>query len=143
MSHFFLNLGQTAEDSEMFTNIWLSSIGLYIDMYVFRFFLYSFLFYYLFLYFSIIFYFYVVACNSAFEQGHLDPWRYINAFIIISIIYYNLCRCFLVEVRHLHRIRQFPLEHTERRYMLFPEYERHVLPCQFPQWFTDCGKSRE
>ena len=24
----FLNLGQTAEDSEMFTNIWLSSIGL-------------------------------------------------------------------------------------------------------------------
>ena len=27
-SHFGLNLGQTAEDSEMFTNIWLSSIGL-------------------------------------------------------------------------------------------------------------------
>ena len=25
MSHFGLNLGQTAEDSEMFTNIWLSS----------------------------------------------------------------------------------------------------------------------
>ena len=28
MSHFGLNLGQTAEDSEMFTNIWLSSKGL-------------------------------------------------------------------------------------------------------------------
>ena len=26
------------------------------------------------------------ACNSAFEQGHLEPWRYINAFIIIIII---------------------------------------------------------
>ena len=25
-------------------------------------------------------------CNSAFEQGHLEPWRYINAFIIIIII---------------------------------------------------------
>ena len=29
---FFLNLGQTAEDSEMFTNIWLSSIGLRPDL---------------------------------------------------------------------------------------------------------------
>ena len=28
MSHFGLNLGQTAEDSDMFTNIWLSSKGL-------------------------------------------------------------------------------------------------------------------
>ena len=28
MSHFGINLGQTAEDSEMFTNIWLSSKGL-------------------------------------------------------------------------------------------------------------------
>ena len=26
------------------------------------------------------------ACNSAFEQGHLEPWRYINAFIIIIIM---------------------------------------------------------
>ena len=25
-------------------------------------------------------------CNSAFEQGHLDPWRYKNALIIIIII---------------------------------------------------------
>ena len=24
--------------------------------------------------------------NIAFEQGHLEPWRYINAFIIIIII---------------------------------------------------------
>ena len=28
MFHFGLNLGQTAEDSDMFTNIWLSSKGL-------------------------------------------------------------------------------------------------------------------
>ena len=28
MFHFGLNLGQMAEDSEMFTNIWRSSIGL-------------------------------------------------------------------------------------------------------------------
>ena len=28
MSYFCLNLGQTAEDSDMFTNIWLSSRGL-------------------------------------------------------------------------------------------------------------------
>ena len=25
-------------------------------------------------------------CNSAFEQGHLEPWRYINAFIIIILL---------------------------------------------------------
>ena len=28
----------------------------------------------------------MICCNSAFEQGNLDLWRYINAFIII--IYY-------------------------------------------------------
>ena len=28
MSHFGINLSQTAEDSDMFTNIWLSSIAL-------------------------------------------------------------------------------------------------------------------
>ena len=28
MSYFCLSLGQTAEDSDMFTNIWLSSRGL-------------------------------------------------------------------------------------------------------------------
>ena len=28
MSHFGLNLGKTAEDSEMFTNNWLSSKGI-------------------------------------------------------------------------------------------------------------------
>ena len=26
-------------------------------------------------------------CNSAFEQGHLEPWRYINAFFF----YYYCC----------------------------------------------------
>ena len=28
----------------------------------------------------------MICCNSAFEQGNLDLWRYINAFIIIFII---------------------------------------------------------
>ena len=27
----------------------------------------------------------MICCNSAFEQGNLDLWRYINAFIIIII----------------------------------------------------------
>ena len=30
-----------------------------------------------------------MTCNSAFEQGHLEPWRYINAFIIIIEINLN------------------------------------------------------
>ena len=34
LSHFGLNLGQTAEDSDMFTNIWLSSIGLNIFFFI-------------------------------------------------------------------------------------------------------------
>ena len=28
----------------------------------------------------------MICCNSAFEQGNLDLWRYINAFIILFII---------------------------------------------------------
>ena len=28
----------------------------------------------------------MICCNSAFEQGNLDLWRYINALIIIIII---------------------------------------------------------
>ena len=31
----------------------------------------------------------MICCNSAFEQGNLDLWRYINAFIII-IYYYKV-----------------------------------------------------
>ena len=54
------------------------------------------MFYLGFLYIFYIIYFYIFtfsfftvffACNSAFEQGHLEPWRYINAFIIIIINY--------------------------------------------------------
>ena len=62
-------------------------------MYVFRgiFLFYTIFFYiicfYMFLYFSFILIFYF-ACNSAFEQGYLEPWRYINAFIILFIILY-------------------------------------------------------
>ena len=28
----------------------------------------------------------MISCNSAFEQGNLDLWRYTNAFIIIIIV---------------------------------------------------------
>ena len=28
----------------------------------------------------------MICCNSAFEHGNLDLWRYINAFIIIIIM---------------------------------------------------------
>ena len=30
----------------------------------------------------------MICCNNAFEQGNLDLWRYINAFIIIIIYIY-------------------------------------------------------
>ena len=52
-------------------------------------------FYILFYTFLFIFYLYIIDfyinwiflfCNSAFEQGHLDTWRYKNALIIIIII---------------------------------------------------------
>ena len=38
------------------------------------------------LYLYLLFFTGFFACNSAFEQGHLEPWRYINAFIIIIIL---------------------------------------------------------
>ena len=53
---------------------------------------FMFLFIYLFIYFSILTVFNYV-CVSAFEQGHLYPWRSKNALIIIII--YPVCR-------HLH-----------------------------------------
>ena len=31
----------------------------------------------------------MISCNSAFEQGNLDLWRCINAFIIIIIMLYT------------------------------------------------------
>ena len=36
----------------------------------------------------------MICCNSAFEQGNLDLWRYINAFIIIYYYYIYLGICF-------------------------------------------------
>ena len=36
------------------------------------------------------------ACNSAFEQGHLEPWRYINDFIIIIIIIIIIIRIIII-----------------------------------------------
>ena len=71
---------------------------------MFLFFLFFYLFF-IFIHFSFILYvFYIFplflffACNSAFEQGYLEPWRYINAFIIIIImviaILWRNCRSF-------------------------------------------------
>ena len=64
-------------------------------MYVFLGFFYTFSYILSFLYIYIPLVFFVTvffACNSAFEQGHLEPWRYINDFIIII-----LCSWFLDE----------------------------------------------
>ena len=56
-------------------------------MYVLGGFFYTFFFYIiLYILYIYLYYYYYFACNRAFEQGHLEPWRYINAFIIISII---------------------------------------------------------
>ena len=27
------------------------------------------------------------ACNSAFEQGYLEPWRYINALLLLLLLF--------------------------------------------------------
>ena len=35
-------------------------------------------------------------CNSAFGQGHLEPWRYKNAFIIIIIIIIITCYNYII-----------------------------------------------
>ena len=32
----------------------------------------------------------MISCNSAFEQGNLDLWRYINVCIIIIIINHDV-----------------------------------------------------
>ena len=53
---------------------------MYVLGFFYTFFLYI-IFFYIFTFIHLFF-----ACNSAFEQGHLEPWRYINAFIIIIII---------------------------------------------------------
>ena len=57
------------------------------------------------MFFDIFPFFLFFACNSAFEQGYLEPWRYINAFIIIimwrfdgfefSLFLYKFCGCFV------------------------------------------------
>ena len=61
---------------------------LLIDLWVFFYILFILFIFYLYIidfYISWIFLF----CNSAFEQGHLDTWRYKNALIIIIIILSN------------------------------------------------------
>ena len=56
-------------------------LALFIDMYVF----YTFFILYFFISLPLVFFTVFFACNSTFEQGHMEPWRYINAFIIIII----------------------------------------------------------
>ena len=52
----------------------------------FRFFIKKIILYNYFYIITFSFFYCFVTCNSAFEQGHLEPWRYINAFIIIIFI---------------------------------------------------------
>ena len=64
-------------------------LALFIDMYVFMFvcfliFVYIFLLYYMFFYIFPLFLFF--ACNSAFERGYLEPWRYINALLLLLLL---------------------------------------------------------
>ena len=40
---------------------------------------------FIYLYFNIFTMFFNLLCISTFEQCHLEPWRYINAFIIIIV----------------------------------------------------------
>ena len=53
------------------------------------------MFFFIYLFILFIFYLYIIDfyinwmflfCNSAFEQGHLDTWRYKNALIIIILL---------------------------------------------------------
>ena len=52
------------------------------------FYVFIYLFIYLFIYFVILTVFNYV-CVSAFEEGHLDPWRSKSALIIISLLLYQ------------------------------------------------------
>ena len=76
-------------------------------------------FIYLFIYFLILTVFNYV-CVSAFEQGHLDPWRSKSALIIIIIIF-CIYLIFLKSVyRHLYGCFQIDLGTClNRGYMIF------------------------
>ena len=52
-------------------------------------------------------------CNSAFEQGHLEPWRYKNAFIIIIII---------IIIMYLDRRNMQKVELCRMRYLAINNY---------------------
>ena len=56
-----------------------------IDLWIF-FYILVYTFYFLFVYYRFLYQLDFLFCNSAFEQGHLDTWRYKNALIIIIII---------------------------------------------------------
>ena len=32
----------------------------------------------------------MISCNSAFEQGNLDLWRYINVLLLLLLLLYKL-----------------------------------------------------
>ena len=49
-----------------------------------------------FFFFYIIIYFYIITflllcftCTSAFEQGHLEPWRYYNALLLLLLLLFT------------------------------------------------------
>ena len=42
------------------------------------------MFFFIYLYFVFLTMLFNLLCNSISEQGHLEPWRYRNAFIIIT-----------------------------------------------------------
>ena len=64
------------------TFCYIFHLPLFIDMYVFLGFIYIFIS----LPLAFLPCFFNLLCNSALEQGHLEPWRYGYAFIIIIII---------------------------------------------------------
>ena len=52
----------------------------------------------------------MICCNSAFKQGNLGLWRYVNAIIII-----------IINLQSLHRRRQQE-QHDKTVYLLSSEY---------------------
>ena len=53
---------------------------------MFFFYILFYTFYLLFVYYRFLYQLDFLFCNSAFEQGHLDTWRYKNALIIIILL---------------------------------------------------------
>ena len=90
-------------------------------------------FFFIYFFYNFIFYLYIIDfyinwiflfCNSAFEQGHLDTWRYKNALIIIIIIISKKSGSIGIATHYGPGYRQ--LSHSDS------VDERHQLFCDFP-----------